>query len=71
MFAFILGRWPPGGMSLDTLGLGMYRKESEKRDEVFRCQVVPAGPPAGAGESGSADQREQEEWSFGENQSNQ
>lgn len=58
-------------MFLDTLGLRMYRREKEKRDEVFCCQVVPAGPPAGAGESGSADQREQEEWPFGENQSNQ
>lgn len=29
-------------------------------------QVIPAGPPAGAGQSGSADQRKQEEWSPGE-----
>lgn len=32
-------------------------------------QVIPAGPPAGAGQFGSADQRKQEKQSSGENPS--
>lgn len=35
------------------------------------CQVISTGPPAGAGQSGSADQRKQEEWSFGESSCSQ
>lgn len=40
-------------------------------DAFFCRQVVPAGPPAGAGQSGSADQREQEEQSPGERSSDE
>ena len=45
----------PGGISL------LLEDLSEELTVGFCCQVLPAGPPAGAGQSGSADQRKQEE----------
>lgn len=44
----------------------LQRITEKKKNTRCRCQVLPAGPPVGAGESGSADQRKQEERPSGE-----